>query len=112
MSEHDGTQPALMLQRGSPTSKQNSVQAATPQPSVNDDQGAWKDYWRVQGQEWRTEPEINAPRQQYLAERLSIKPNIEQDIFPFKDIKLTRADIEWLLATHEEERGPVNWNDE
>lgn len=29
-----------------------------------------------------------------------------------KDINLNRADIEWLLATHEDGRGPVDWSDE
>ncbi len=29
-----------------------------------------------------------------------------------KDIKLSRADVEWLLATHENGRGPVDWSDE
>ncbi len=27
-------------------------------------------------------------------------------------MKLERADVEWLLATHEHGRGPVNWSDE
>ena len=27
-------------------------------------------------------------------------------------IKLSRADVEWLLATHENSRGPVDWSDE
>ena len=31
---------------------------------------------------------------------------------PFKNIKLDRADVEWLLATHEHGRGPVDWSDE
>ena len=59
-----------------------------------------------------TEPEIDAERQRYLAERRNITPNIEQGIYPFKGIKLTHADIEWLLATHENGRGPVVWSDE
>src|SRR6266704_4932244 len=61
---------------------------------------------------WRTEPEIHAERQQFLAERLTTIPDIKQGIYPFKDIKLTRADIEWLLAKHEDGRGPVDWSDE
>src|SRR6266487_2366510 len=66
----------------------------------------------AQGQPWRTEPEIDEERQKYLAERRSIKPDIEQGIFPFKDIKLSRSDVEWLLVTHENGRGPVDWNEE
>jgi len=61
---------------------------------------------------WRTEPEIHAERQQFLAECLATIPDIKQGIYPFKDIKLTRADIEWLLANHENGRGPVDWVDE
>src|SRR5437016_13001845 len=68
--------------------------------------------WQAKGQKWRTEPEINAERQKYLAERRSTPHNFEQCIFPFKDIKLNRADVEWLLATHENDQGPVVWNDE
>ncbi len=96
MREHDGTQ-ATILQR----------------PNYYDKE-AWKAYWKEQGQSWRTEPEIDIERQKYLAERRSITPDIEQGIYPFKDIdpKLSRADVEWLLATHENGRGPVDWKDE
>ena len=86
-------------------------EAPAPQcPSIHDRQ-AWPEYWQKLGQPARTEPEIDQKRQQYLAKRLAIAPDIEQGIYPFKDIKLTRADIEWLLATHEDEQGPVDWND-
>jgi len=61
---------------------------------------------------WRIEPEIHSERQQFLAECLATIPDIKQGIYPFKDIKLTRADIEWLLANHENGRGPVDWADE
>jgi pentapeptide repeat protein len=94
MREHDGTQTPVM------------------QRPSNDNDEAWKAYWKAQGQPWRTEPEIDAERQKYLAERRAIIPNIEQGIYPFKDIKLSRADVEWLLATHENGRGPVDWSDE
>ncbi|HEY6287145.1 MAG TPA: pentapeptide repeat-containing protein, partial [Ktedonobacteraceae bacterium] len=33
-------------------------------------------------------------------------------MYPFKNFKLNRADIEWLLATHEHGCGPINWSDE
>ena len=94
MSEQDGTQSSS-LQR--PTSNKPEV---------------WKAYWKKQDQSWRTEPEIDAERQKYLAEHRSITPNIEQGIYPFREIKLSRADVEWLLATHENGRGPVDWSDE
>ena len=61
---------------------------------------------------WRTEPEINAERQKELSQCFEIKPDIQHGIYPLKDIKLTRADIEWLLANHERGRGPANWGDE
>ena len=73
------------------------------------DPRAWKAYWETNGQPWRSEPEISAERQAYLAKRRAIEPNIEKEIYPFKDIKLNRADVEWLLATHENGQGPVDW---
>ncbi len=74
----------------------------------------WSTYWKAQGQPWRTEPEIDKKRQEYLAKRRLITPNIEQGIYPFKGEKLSRADVEWLLSTHETGgiRGPVDWSDE
>lgn len=68
-----------------------------------------------QDKSWRTEPEIDEQRQQFLHEchtRLS-EADDEGNIFPFKDgpqgIKLTRADVEWLLTKHE--IPPVDWAD-
>jgi hypothetical protein len=93
-------------------SDQDGRQAvALPRPSPEDTEG-WKTYWQAQGQPWRTEPEIDTERQKYLKERNEIEPDIWKDIYPFKDIKLSRADVEWLLATHEDDRGPLDWDDE
>ncbi|HYB02484.1 MAG TPA: pentapeptide repeat-containing protein, partial [Ktedonobacteraceae bacterium] len=78
---------------------------------LNDDKDAWVAYWIHQGQPWRTEPEIDLKRQKYLEEHRQVIPDMKEGIYPFKDIKLTRADVEWLLKTHEGGRGPVNWND-
>ncbi len=86
-------------------SEQNGRQAKTAQRPANNDKRAWQEYWRERGQIWRAEPEIDDDRQVYLTERLRIKIEHEQGIYPFKDIKLSRADVEWLLATHEDERG-------
>jgi uncharacterized protein YjbI with pentapeptide repeats len=83
-----------------------------PQQPPAHDREAWRIYWQAQGQPWRTEPEIDRERQRELAVRRAIVPDIEHGIYPFKDIKLSRADVEWLLATHENGRGPVDWNDE
>lgn len=93
-------------------SERNSKQLSTLQRPANNDKIAWTEYWAAQGQGWRLEPEIDVKRQKYLAERRNIKPDIIKSIFPFKDIKLSRADVEWLLATHEGGRGPVDWSDE
>ncbi len=82
-----------------------------PRPS-GDDRQAWQAYWRQMGQPWRTEPEIDTKRQAQLAASRSTAPDIEQGIYPFKGMQLSRADVEWLLAMHEGGRGPVNWNEE
>lgn len=60
---------------------------------------------------WRTEPEIDDNRQQFLHQRLLITPDVQQGIYPFRNIRLTRADVEWLLANHEQGRGPIDWAD-
>lgn len=60
---------------------------------------------------WRTEPEIDDGRQEFLRQRLMVVADIYQGVYAFKDIKLTRADVEWLLANHEQGRGPVDAND-
>jgi uncharacterized protein YjbI with pentapeptide repeats len=93
-------------------SEQDERQTVVQQRPATHDQDEWKAYWKTQGQSWRTEPEIDAERQKYLAERRSITPDIKKGIYPFKDIKLSRADVEWLLATHENGRGPVDWSNE
>jgi len=86
-------------------------QTAVPRPASND-RNRWRTYWQAQGQPWRTEPEIEPKRQAELAQRRAIVPDIEKGIYPFKSMKLSRADVEWLLATHENGRGPVDWSDE
>ena len=114
MSQQDGTQSPTKQRRSRKTSsdnQQNGKQAPALQRPLTNDTEAWKAYWRAQGQPWRIEPEIDVERQKYLAERCSITPNIEQGIYPFKDIKLSRADVEWLLATHDNGLGPVDWSD-
>jgi Uncharacterized low-complexity proteins len=91
------------------------LQEAVPVPSqpVPTSPDGWRAYWQAQGFQWvRTEPEIDAKRQEELRRRRVIVPDIEKGIYPFRGMKLSRADIEWLLATHEDGRGPVIWNDE
>jgi uncharacterized protein YjbI with pentapeptide repeats len=84
-----------------------------PQRPTTDDTDAWEAYWEAQDIPWRTEPEISVDRQQFLEERRRVKPEVEHSIYPFTDIKLSRADVESLLATHESGgmRGPVNLDD-
>ena len=72
----------------------------------------WHQHWQSQGQSWRTEPEIDTKRQEELSKHRVIIPDIEKGIYSFKGMKLSRADIEWLLATHENGRGLVDWSDE
>ncbi|GHO82191.1 pentapeptide repeat-containing protein [Dictyobacter formicarum] len=60
---------------------------------------------------WRKEPEIESTRQDFLRQCLAIVPDVQQNIYPFKSIKLTRADIEWLLINYEQGRGPIDWSD-
>jgi uncharacterized protein YjbI with pentapeptide repeats len=76
-----------------------------------DDYAGWQTYWQAQEQSWRREPEIDKKRQKQLERMRAIEPQIEQNIYPFAGERLTRADIEWLLATHEQGRGPISWND-
>jgi uncharacterized protein YjbI with pentapeptide repeats len=85
---------------------------ALPQRPPAGDRVAWIAYWQAQNQPWRTEPEIDTKRQNFLARRRAIVPDIEKGIYPFRGMKLSRADVEWLLATHENRRGPVKWEDE
>lgn len=97
-------------------SAQEGKQASTLQrPTTNSNQAAWEAYWESQGQSWRTEAEIDKKRQEQLAHHRAIVPDIKKGIFPFKNVepKLIRADIEWLLATHERGGmvGPVDWQD-
>lgn len=86
-----------------------SFQASEPFPNP-DDRAAWETHWAAQGQPWRTEPEIDQKRQKELETRRAIAPDIEKGIYPFKGMKLNRADMEWLLATHEHGCGPVYWH--
>jgi uncharacterized protein YjbI with pentapeptide repeats len=104
----------------SPSTKRNGKAATSPAvppqtvvplPAA-DDRDGWRAHWQAQGQPWRAEPEIDQKRQAELGQHRAIVPEIEKGIYPFKGMKLSRADVEWLLATHENGRGPVDWNDE
>lgn len=110
----DSTRPRS--QRTTAPSKTLPGEATTQQEPIllqpaPDDREGWKIYWTGRQQPWRTEPEISTARQNELEARRSIIPDIGKGIYPFKDVKLNRADVEWLLITHENGRGPVYWND-
>ena len=111
MSQHDGIQATSKRRRSHQTSKQDATQAIIQQCPAIDDKEAWKAHWKVQGQPWRTQPEIDAERQQYLEKRRHRLFKENKFVAPLQDVQLSRADIEWLLATHEHGRGPVDWND-
>lgn len=93
-------------------SEQKTTTAVQGSPAPEGYQ-SWPAYWEMQGMLWRTEPEIDEQRQRYLAERRPIVPDVVKGIYPFRDVKLDRADVEWLLATHEHEggQGPVYLHD-
>src|SRR5690349_14497452 len=78
----------------------------------SDQPGAWRAYWQSRGQLWRTEPEIDLARQEQLAACRTTIPDPSQGVYPFKGMRLSRADIEWLLATHENGKGPIDWQGE
>src|SRR5258706_3100491 len=83
-------------------------------PTSNDDRTRWEAYWAAQGMPWRTQPEIDEERQRYLVERQSIPADHLSETFPYSNVNLTRADVEWLLSRHESlgMTGPVDWSDQ
>ena len=83
--------------------------AATSLPSGRASERA---RWKSEGLSWRQEPEIGAERQQYLTLRHAIAPNIARGVYPFGGERLTRADVEWLLAALGDGAGPIAWDDE
>lgn len=85
--------------------------ASTSGRPATEDRVAWRAWWRSLGQHWRLEPEIPPERQSLLAERRAIASEVRTNTYPFAGFSLTRADVEWLLATHENGRGPVQWDD-
>ncbi len=81
-----------------------------PRPTT-ENRADWQAYWQAQGQPWRSEPEIDEKRQMQLEQMRAIAPEVLENIYGFAREKLSRADVEWLLATHEQGRGPVDWSD-
>lgn len=85
-------------------------EARKSRPHENDRNG-WQAYWQARGQLWRSEPEIPEARQRALARQRRVQPDVTRGAYPFAGMRLSRADVEWLLATHDGERGPVDWSD-
>ncbi len=87
------------------------TQTSAQQPPAGD-RAAWRAWWSERSQPWRQEPEVAADRAQFLAQRRGVAPNVGQGVYPFAGQTLTRADVEWLLAAHDDNRGPIDWSDE
>jgi uncharacterized protein YjbI with pentapeptide repeats len=87
-----------------------------PQDTLRESIFATPTLKRAKGQahlpSWRTEPEIEMARQEQLARCLVVTPDITRAIYPFRGMKLSRADVEWLLATYENGRDPRERSDE
>lgn len=88
--------------------KKNKLWIFTQKRPTIHDEDAWNAYWASQGQSWRTQPMINTERQKYLTERLRIIPDFRNNIYPLKDIKLNRADVEWLVDIYTKENEPLD----
>lgn len=80
-------------------------------PATNEDRDGWRAYWVSKEMSWRTDPEIDPERAELLRLKSFIQADIEKGVYPFKGMKLSRADIEWLLASLDDGRGPVQWDD-
>jgi uncharacterized protein YjbI with pentapeptide repeats len=66
----------------------------------------------LEQQPWRTEPEIEPARQEQLRHCLATIPDSTRGIYPFKEMRLSRADVEWLLATYQSDRDSRASSDE
>jgi hypothetical protein len=59
----------------------------------------WSARWTERGFPWRTEPEIPPRRRWQLRVLAEVEPSVGAGRFPFRQVSLNRADVEWLLAT-------------
>src|SRR5258705_2887488 len=71
----------------------------------------WPAYWTALGLPWRTEPDISPERRAMLEGRRAPHIDIAPGVFPFAGVRLTRAHIQWLLATPHRNRRPVDCGD-
>src|SRR5262245_42083021 len=102
---------AFSSEVGQRMSEEGTGPGTHEQRPADDDRAGWRAYWQTLQQPWRTEPELDAERQGPLARRREITPSIREGAYPFGGMTLGRAEVEWLLATHEHGRGPVDWDD-
>src|SRR5262245_31921003 len=56
-------------------------------------------YWRSPDQRWRTRARIDPVRERVLAHCLTITPDVKKGIYPFKEVRLSRPDVEWLVTS-------------
>src|SRR5437867_2195733 len=63
--------------------------------------------WHKRSQGWRTDPEISIERQKYLTNCIQSLLPERPDLYPFLYEKLTRADVEWLIANSLRDRGKL-----
>jgi len=63
------------------------------------------------GEPWCREQVVDPARQAYLKKQLAITVDITSGRFPFRGVKLSRADVEWLLVTHTDGhgKGSIDW---
>ena len=113
--QHKNKQSRISRHNVLPSNNQDHVRgrrniSQVQRPNSDNDE-EWSAFWKTQNQDWRIKPEISSERQAELDTCRNIKPNHKKGIYPFKGIELERADIEWLLATHENGRGYVDWKD-
>ena len=85
-------------------SEQDNGQVSTLQRPTTDNPEEWKPYWQAKGLPWRTEPEIDSERRKYLTKRRIAVADTEGEVYPFKDVRLSRADIEWLSVTQDRQK--------
>lgn len=96
----------------------SNVKAQTNERSLlgqrppDNDAKAWLAYWQAKDQPWRTEPEIDLARQSVLYSRRKAGARNAGSEYSFRGMRLSRAEVEWLLATHENGAGPVDWRGE
>jgi uncharacterized protein YjbI with pentapeptide repeats len=79
-------------------------------PPNPDDPKAWSIYWS-HVLDRLSHVKIDSNRHKELAKHLSTTTDTSKGMYPFKDFELKREDIEWLLLTHENGRGPIDWSD-